>query len=341
MGVDLGDVIPRRKIQLEDLSNKRLAVDAYNTLYQFLAIIRGAGGDHLKDSKGRVTSHLSGLFYRTVNLLELNVKLVFVFDGAPPDLKAEEIDRRRKQREEAKRQYVAAVEVGDVENARKYAEASTTLRQDMVADSKQLLDAMGIPWYDAPSEGEAQAAVMAVEGTVDGVASQDHDSLLFGAPLLVRNVTISGRRRLPSKNVFIEVEPETISLAETLKALEMTREQLIDFGILMGTDLNPDGFKGIGPARGLKLMKTYGSIDRIEPLKEELAGVQYEAIRKLFLSPPATKGVRPDWRTFDAGAVKSFLVDEHSFSAERVDAAVKRVQAVEGSRSETLEKWFG
>jgi flap endonuclease-1 len=341
VGVDLGDVIPRRKIQLEDLSNKRLAVDAYNTLYQFLAIIRGAGGDHLKDSKGRVTSHLSGLFYRTVNLLELNIKLVFIFDGAPPDLKAEEIDRRRRHREEARRQYVAAVEVGDMASARKYAEASTSLRQDMVADSKQLLDAMGIPWFDAPSEGEAQAAVMAVEGTVDGVASQDHDSLLFGAPLLVRNVTISGRRRLPSKNVFIEVEPETISLAEALKALEMTREQLIDFGILMGTDFNPDGFKGIGPARGLKLMKTYGSIDKIEPLKEELAGLNYEAIRKLFLSPPATKGVKPEWRPFGADAVRSFLVDEHSFSAERVEAAIKRVAAVEGSRSETLEKWFG
>src|SRR5216683_2601385 len=135
MGVNLGDVIPRRKV----------ALDAYNTLYQFLAIIRGVGGEHLKDSKGRVTSHLSGLFYRNVNLLELGMKLVYVFDGAPPELKAVEIERRRKQRDEAKRQYAVAVGAGDMVSARKYAEASTSLRQDMVVESKQLLDAMGIP----------------------------------------------------------------------------------------------------------------------------------------------------------------------------------------------------
>ncbi|HUI00263.1 MAG TPA: flap endonuclease-1 [Nitrososphaerales archaeon] len=341
MGVDLGDVIPRRKVPLESLSSKRLAVDAYNTLYQFLAIIRGMSGEHLKDSSGRVTSHLSGLFYRNVNLLELNMKLVYVFDGAPPELKATEIDRRRKAKEEARRQYTVAAEAGDTQGMRKYAEASTSLRQDMVVESKELLDAMGIPWVDAPSEGEAQAAVMATEGTVDAVASQDHDSLLFGAPLLARNITISGKRRLPSKNVTIEVEPETISLQETLQVLDLTRDQLIDFGILMGTDFNPDGFKGIGPARGLKLLKTYHSLERIEPLKEEIAKIDYQAIRSLFLNPPATRGLKPSWGDFKPDAIKSFLVDEHSFSAERVDAAIERVVGLESAKSESLEKWFG
>jgi flap endonuclease-1 len=341
LGVDLGDVLPRRKVTLESLSNKKMAVDAYNTLYQFLAIIRGVGGDHLKDSKGRVTSHLSGLFYRNINLMELNMKLVYVFDGAPPELKEVEIARRRKQREEARRQYAVAVEAGDMVSARKYAEASTSLRRDMVTESKELLDAMGIPWVDAPSEGEAQAAVMATEGTVDAVASQDHDSLLFGAPLLARNITISGKRRLPSKNITIDVEPETISLEETLSELQMTREQLIDFGILMGTDFNPDGFKGIGPARGMKLLKTYHSIDKIEPLREEISKVDYQAIRDLFLHPPARKGISPQWGEFKADALKAFLVDEHSFSAERVDAAMKRITGLESSKSETLEKWFG
>jgi flap endonuclease-1 len=341
LGVDLGDVLPRRKVTLDSLGNKRIAIDAYNALYQFLAIIRGVGGEHLKDSKGRVTSHLSGLFYRNINLLELNVKLVYVFDGAPPELKAVEIDRRRKQREEARRQYAVAVQSGDMVSARKYAEASTSLRQDMVLEAKQLLDAMGIPWVDAPSEGEAQAAVMAAEGTVDAVGSQDHDSLLFGAPLLVRNITISGRRRLPSKNVFIDVEPETISLDETLRTLEMTREQLIDFGILMGTDFDPDGFKGIGPVKGMKLLKTYHSIDKIEPLKEEVAKIDYQAIRDLFLHPPAKRGVVPAWRDLRPDALRAFLVDEHSFSAERVDSAIKRVSSLESSKTETLEKWFG
>jgi flap endonuclease-1 len=341
MGIDLGDIIPRRKVELASLSNKKLAIDAYNALYQFLAIIRGVGGDHLKDSQGRVTSHLSGLFYRNINLMELNIKLAYVFDGAPPELKTEEIRRRKVVREEARRQYTAAIAVGDMASARKYAEMSTSLRNDMIADSKQLLEAMGIPWLDAPSEGEAQAAVMAQEGSVDAVGSQDHDSLLFGAPLLVRNVTISGRRRLPSKNIFIEVEPETISLPETLKSLQITREQLVDLGILLGTDFNPDGFKGIGPVRALKFIKTYGSLEKVEPLKDELAKIDYPAIRKIFLSPPADPGLKPVWKDLKVDAVKSFLVDEHSFSAERVDAALKRVLDLESSRSDTLEKWFG
>ncbi len=340
MGVDLGNAIPRKKVTLGSLSNLRLAVDAYNTLYQFLAIIRGVGGEHLRDSRGRVTSHLSGLFYRNINLMELNVKLVYVFDGEPPELKTEEIERRRAQKQVARQQYAEAIKVGDLPAARKYAEASTTLRGDMVSESKTLLDAMGIPWIDAPSEGEAQAAVLAAEGTVDAVASQDHDSLLFGAPLLVRNVTISGKRRLPSKNVMIEIEPESISLAGIIQEVGITRPQLVDLGILLGTDFNPDGFPGIGPTRALKLIKTHGSLEKIDGL-DGLAELDYNSIRKIFLSPPAKKGLKPTWGKFDPDAVRSFLVDEHSFSRERVDAGIQRVSGLEASRSETLEKWFG
>ena len=207
MGVDLGNIVPRKKVELSALSGWSIAVDAYNTLYQFLAIIRGSNGEQLKDTRGRVTSHLSGIFYRSINLMELNMKLVYVFDGIPPSMKAKEIERRREVRQEAREQYAAAVSVGDMPAMRKYAEASTSLADDMIDESKRLLDAMGIPWLDAPSEGEAQAAVMAAEGTVDAAGSQDYDSLLFGSPVLAKNVTISGRRRLPSKNVVINVEP--------------------------------------------------------------------------------------------------------------------------------------
>lgn len=341
MGVDLGDVIPRKKVQLTDLRKWRIAVDAYNALYQFLAIIRGASGEHLRDRQGRVTSHLSGLFYRNVNLLELEIKLVYVFDGTPPELKAKEIENRRSQRQEASRQYHRALATGDLASARKYAEASTTLGGDMVADSKRLLDAMGIPSIDAPSEGEAQAAVMTAEGRVDAVASQDHDSLLFGAPILARNITISGKRRLPSKNIFVEVEPETISLPETLKTLELTREQLVDLGILLGTDFNPEGFRGIGPVKGLKLLKEHGSLERIDELKQGLSQIDFPAIREIFLNPPVRRGLGISWGTFKSDAVRSFLVDEHSFSRERVDAAIERIEQADSSKSETLEKWLG
>jgi len=341
MGVDLGDSIPRERIELEDISNWTLAVDAYNTLYQFLAIIRGASGEHLKDSRGRVTSHISGLFYRNVNLLELGIKLVYVFDGKPPELKAEEIERRSAQRREAKDMYLKALQAGDVVQARKYAEASTVLRRDMVADAKQLLDAMGIPWVDAPSEGEAQASVMAAEGTVNAVASQDHDSLIFGSPVLVRNVTISGKRKLPSKGIVITVQPERITLSSVLSSTGLTREQLVDFAILLGTDFNPGGFEGIGPVKAMKYLKRYGRLEAIAELKEELATVNFSAIRELYLHPPATKGVRPEWRLPDRERIVSYLVNEHSFSLERVQAALGRIRSAESSKSETLEKWFG
>jgi len=340
MGVDFGDSIPREKIKLEDISGWKLAVDGYNTLYQFLAIIRGLDGGHLKDSKGRVTSHISGLFYRNVNLLELGMKLVYVFDGKPPELKMEEIERRSDQRREARDQYLRALQAGEMVQARKYAEASTVLRRDMVADAKELLDAMGIPWVEAPSEGEAQASRMAEEGTVNAVASQDHDSLVFGAPVLVRNVTISGRRRLPSKGIVINVQPERIRLSDVLASTGLTREQFVDFAILLGTDFNPDGFEGVGPVTALKYLEKYGRLEEIVELKEQLREVKYEEIRTLYLNPPVVEGVKPEWRRPDRDRILSFLVDEHSFSRERVEAALNRVQQTKSIQSETLEKWF-
>jgi flap endonuclease-1 len=341
MGVDFGDSIPREKIQLDDISGWTLAIDAYNTLYQFLAIIRGMDGGHLKDSQGRVTSHISGLFYRNVNLLELGMKLVYVFDGKPPDLKMEEIRRRSEQRRTAKDQYLRALQAGDMVQARKYAEASTVLRRDMVSDAKELLDAMGIPWVDAPSEGEAQASAMAIEGTVKAVASQDHDSLVFGAPVLVRNVTISGKRRLPSKGIVINVQPERVTLSSVLAATGLSREQLVDFAILLGTDFNPDGFEGVGPATALKYLKKYGRLEEVKELRDSLQAVNYQEIRDLYLNAPSSKGVKPEWRPMDKERLISFLVGEHSFSRDRVDAAIARVQSTKAAQSETLEKWFG
>ena len=341
MGVDLGDSIPREKIQLEDIAGSRLAVDAYNTLYQFLAIIRGPSGEHLKDSQGRVTSHVSGLFYRNVNLMELGIKLVYVFDGKPPELKTEEIQRRTAQRSQAHDQYLKALQAGDMPQARKFAEASTVLRRDMVADAKSLLDAMGIPWVDAPSEGEAQASVMAAEGTVNAVASQDHDSLIFGAPVLVRNVTISGKRKLPSKGIFINVQPERITLSTVLSTLGLSREQLVDFAILLGTDFNPDGFEGIGPTKALKFLTKYHRLEEIPEIRGKLGGVDYEAIRGLYLNAPASKGIQPVWKDLDRERIISFLVGEHSFSKERVESAITRIRGANAPQTETLEKWFG
>ena len=273
--------------------------------------------------------------------MELGIKLVYVFDGKPPDLKAEEIERRSAQRREAKDQYLKALQAGEMTQARKYAEASTVLRRDMVADAKQLLDAMGLPWVDAPSEGEAQASVMAAEGTEKAVASQDHDSLIFGSPLLVRNVTISGKRRLPSKGIVINVQPERLALSSVLSSTGLTREQLVDFAILLGTDFNPDGFEGVGPATALKYLKKYGRLEEIKELSGPLEAVDYRAIRSEYQNAPTTKGVSPEWVPKDSEREISLLLADHTFSRDRVEAALARIQKTKGAQSETLEKWFG
>src|SRR5713101_3980772 len=145
MGVDLGSLVQKRKVSFEELSRKTYAVDAYNALYQFLAIIRGPTGAPLMDREGRVTSHLSGLLYRTTNLAERGIRLVYVFDGKPPTLKEVEIKRRRAVKEEAIVKYEAAVSRGQPEEAKKYAQATASLKDQMVEDSVQLLKYLGVP----------------------------------------------------------------------------------------------------------------------------------------------------------------------------------------------------
>jgi len=261
MGVNLGDLVPKTKVDLKNLSGKIVAIDAYNALYQFLSIIRQPDGTPLKDRSGRITSHLSGLFYRTCNLLELGIKPIYIFDGVPPEMKEAEIRRRAKIKEEAQVRYERALREGRIEEARMYAQMTSRLKDYMAEDSKTLLTRMGVPWIQAPSEGEAQAAHLAKKGDADYCASQDFDSLLFGAPFLLRNLTISGRRKLPRKNVYIEITPEIIEMSRVLKELGITREQLVDIGILVGTDFNPEGIKGIGPKTALRLIKKYGTLE--------------------------------------------------------------------------------
>ncbi|MEM4691191.1 MAG: flap structure-specific endonuclease, partial [Desulfurococcaceae archaeon] len=230
MGVNLKDLIPDKcRVVIDDLrvlKGKIVAIDAYNALYQFLAAIRQPDGTPLMDSKGRVTSHLSGLFYRTINIVEEGVKPVYVFDGKPPEMKAEELRRRSQVKEEASKKYEEAVSSGDLEAARKYAMISSKLTDTMVYSAKKLLDAMGIPYVEALSEGEAQAAYLVINGDAWATASQDYDSLLFGSPRLLRNLTISGKRKLPGREEYIEVKPEIIELDNLLKELGIKRDQL-------------------------------------------------------------------------------------------------------------------
>lgn len=321
-----------------------MAIDAYNALYQFLAAIRQPDGTPLMDSKGRVTSHLSGLFYRTINFLEAGIKPVYVFDGKPPELKSREISERMSAREEAKRKYEEAVAVGDIEAARMYAQMSAHLTSEMVEVSKRLLTSMGIPWVQAPSEGEAQAAYMVIRGDAWATASQDYDSLLFGSPRLIRNLAITGRRKLPKKEAYIEIKPELIELDSLLNGLKVTREQLIDIAILIGTDYNPDGVRGVGPKTAYQLIKTYGSLEKaIKTLPGAKFPVPPEEIRRLFLNPPVTSSYALEWSDPNPDKIVELLVKEFEFSEERVRSAIERLlKAVRDIRRPAvgLSKWF-
>ena len=344
MGVNLRSIVPKTQVKLEDLSGKIIAVDAYNALYQFLSIIRQPNGTPLKDNTGKVTSHLSGLLYRTSNLVELGIKPIYVFDGTPPVLKREEIQRRQQLKVEAAVHYEKAIARGDTVKARMFAQATTSLRDYMKEDAHRLLDLMGLPWVQAPSEGEAQAAHLARRKDADYCASQDYDSLLFGAPMLLRNVTVSGRRKLPSKNIYIDVVPELVVLDSVLKECGITYDQLIDVGILIGTDFNPDGIKGLGPKTALKLVKEHGTLKNALPhIKNAEFPHPPEKIREIFLHPKVSDAYTLEWKEPNVEGILDFLVREKDFSEARVRKAVEKMQ--EGTKQlkgkTTLEKWFG
>ena len=344
LGVKLRGIVPKTVVKLEDLSGNAVAIDAYNTLYQFLAIIRQPDGTPLKDNAGKVTSHLSGLLYRTSNLVELGIKPIYVFDGAPSELKEVEIKRRAKVKAKAAVAYAKAKAKGDMAKARLYAQATSRLKDYMEDDSKRLLDLMGLPWIDAPSEGEAQAAHMTRRGDADYCASQDYDSLLFGAPMLLRNVTVSGKRKLPGKRIYIDVVPELFMLDRVLKECEITYEQLIDVGILIGTDFNPDGIKGLGPKTALKLIKEYGTLEKALPhIKNAKLPYPPQKIREIFLHPRVRDDYTLEWKEPNVEGIVDFLVRGKDFSEARVRKALEKMQ--EGTKKlkgkTTLEKWFG
>ncbi|MEM5830084.1 MAG: flap endonuclease-1, partial [Candidatus Aenigmatarchaeota archaeon] len=289
MGVNLKDIVEdvKKEVELSALANKTIAIDAFNSLYQFLSIIRDKDtGEPLRDSKGRITSHISGLFYRTINLLENGIKPVYVFDGEPPKFKLKEIQERLKAKEEAFKKWQEALERG--EEAITYAQAASILTKEMVEEAKELLRYMGLPVVQAKSEGEAQAAYLAAKGLVYASASQDYDSLLFGSSRLVRNLSISGKRKLPKKEIYVEVKPEIIELNELLQKLRITREQLIAIGIIVGCDYF-EGVKGYGPKKALELvreLKTFDRIKRYLKLPDEI-----DEIFNFFLNPPVEENV--------------------------------------------------
>ena len=334
MGIQLGPLLETRKIKVEELSGQRVAIDGYNVLYQFLTSIRQADGTLLTDSKGRVTSHLSGMFFKFSNLVGNGLKLCIVFDGKPPALKKKLLEVRRQRKIKAEIEWEAAIEAGDIETARTKAQQTTRLDPSMVLECKKLLDYLGIPWIDAPSEGEAQVAHLLSNDRVDYGASQDFDTILFGASKFVRNLTLSGRRKLPKQQKWVEVSPEIIDLELSLEKLEINREQLVDVAILMGTDFNP-GIEGIGPKRGLKFLQEYGSAEAVlDKIGKKIDNL--DEIRALFLNHPVID-FEPEWSVPQRDLILDYLCNDFSFNKPRVENALdKYLKAKPSARQFTL-----
>ncbi|MBI1969935.1 flap endonuclease-1 [Candidatus Woesearchaeota archaeon] len=337
MGTKLKDLLERKEITIADLQHKILVVDSFNILYQFLSTIRQRDGTLLTDSKGRVTSHITGLFARTTKLMQSGLQLAFVFDGKPPKLKSQETARRKEVKEKAKQEYEIAKQREDIAGMQKYAARTSVLTGEMVEDAKKIIQALGLPIVQAPSEGEAQAAYLVKEGKAYAEISQDMDCLLFGVPRLVRNLTITERRKMPGRFGYVEVKPEMILLEENLQRLGITQDQLIVIGMLVGTDYNIGGIKGIGPKKALELVKKYGN--NFEKLFEEVHWkeaftVEWKEIFELIQHMPVEETCKLEWRGLQKERLLQLLVEEHDFSKERVESQLEKLEQALGKRQQ-------
>jgi len=335
MGVQISSILLKEVIEIDSLTGKTIAVDAFLWLHQFLSIIRQPDGTPLKDSKGRITSHLSGIFYRSAKLLEKGIKLVYVFDGPRPDFKFVTSERKII-REEATKKWKEALAKGDLKAARKAAQATSVLTNEMIEQSKELLTYMGVPVVQSLSEGEAQCAYLCQKGLVYAVASQDSDSLLFNSPKLIRNLSITGRRKLPRQDTYIEVKPELIELENVLKELKIKREQLILIGLLVGTDYNP-GIKGYGPKRALELVRREKTLENILKKIEWNHDVPAQDIYNFYLNPPVNKDVKIEVESLKPEDLLRLMVDKFEFSQDRIEKVIK---ALTESKQSSLGSWL-
>ena len=330
MGIKLSELVPKRSLDFADLTHKKIAVDSSNMLYQFLSSIRQADGTPLMDSRGNITSHLMGILTRVTNLMQRDIKLAFVFDGKPPALKFRTQQDRNSIKESAEEKRRQAEEDNDVSEQLKFAKQTTRLTMEMCEESKELLLALGLPVIQAKSEAEAQAAFLCKRGSVWAVASSDFDNLVYGAPRMIQSLTLSDKRRTPSG--YVMITPSIIYLQDLLKELDLTQEQLLTLAILVGTDYNPGGVKGIGPKKALKLVKENATPEEV--FKKIPIEFDWKEIRDTFRNMPV-EDVDLEWKPINEKKVYKILVDDYNFNAERVQKVLEKLTK-KGSDQRTL-----
>ena len=340
MGVLLTPILKREQTSFKALYGRSFAVDASIELHQFLALIRKPDGSLFTDPKGRVTSHLIGLLTRTSRLVtDYNLRPLFVFDGRPNPLKRATIEARKRVQQKAHTEYVQAIAAKDYPRAWSKVVMTGRVTGEVVADAKRLLSLMGIPWLEALEDGEAQASFMAAKGDVWAVGSKDYDCLLFGAPVLARYLTLTGREYLPSKRTSRPLIPELVKLADNLDILGISREQLVDLALLVGTDFN-EGVMGIGPKKGLTLIRKYGTAEKFpEEIRKELPD-DLNQVRSIFLHPRVLENYSLKRGRPDPDGLVEFLCEERAFSSDRVEKIADRLIDSRAETDSQLGKWF-
>ena len=318
MGCNLRDLVSPEPIGLSDLSGKRVAVDVFLNSYQFITSMTGPDGKPLS-YEGRPVAHLMGFLDRSSMMISEGIDPVFVFDGKPHHLKNETLEERRGRKVDAVSKWEAAIEAGDMESAKKLGPQTAEYTPEMVRETKELFDLMGISWVDAPMEAEGAAAVMCSRGDVAAVASQDWDTLLYGSPVMVRNLTSHGTRRFGRM-----LSAEKISLRKTLENHGITREQLVDLGIMVGTDFHP-GIRGIGPKTGLKQIQKHGTMEAVAEAKGFDLPERLEDIRSLFMEHPCSDGPVSSSGKAVEEDLRTFLQDQRGFGEARVKRALGRL----------------
>jgi len=325
MGLQIGDIVPRREVTFPELKGKIIAVDAFNAIYQFLSSIRQPDGTPLMDNKRRITSHLSGLFYRNVALMAEGIKLIYVFDGEYHPLKGKTHEIRQEAKDIAKEKYEEAKDEGDIEAMGKYARGFVRLNSEMIEESKKLLEAMGIAIVQAPGEGEMQCAELVKNGQAYAVGSQDYDALAVGATRLIQNLTLSRKRKTPSG--YVMIAPEIIEYERLLNELNVDSDQLISLAVLVGTDFNPGGIKGIGPKKALSLVQQKKYPVQIFKEVEEKLDFNWQEVFGIFKKPNVSKE-KVSFPKLDEEKIKEILVKEHDFSMERVENQLAKLHEV-------------
>lgn len=311
---------------------RKVAIDASMSIYQFLIAVRSDGAQ-LTDAEGETTSHLNGLFYRTIRILESGIKPVYVFDGKPPEMKSEELAKRAERRSEAEKSLEVAEEKGDQEGVEKFQRRIVKVTKHHNDECKRLLSLMGVPYVEAPCEAEAQCAALVKADLVYATATEDMDSLTYGSNVVLRHLTASEAKKLPIRE---------IKLDRVLSELEIDQKQFIDMCILLGCDYC-ESCKGLGPKRAVSAIQNYKHIEGIIQHKDKIPGKitipdnwQYEEARKLFSEPEVldSKDIALKWQPPDEEGLVKFMVEEKSFNEDRIRNGVKRIlKSRQGARN--------